>query len=138
MAAVNALTEVLSRRTTFPRLPEFLHQISTRMIRRFFERGDCGFMFEDVAEFVEIFQDAGFRKRVDGECYGWAALDRERLSSEVDGHQGSRFQQRVRFRIDDDREKAILESVLAKDVGEARRDDSLEAKVCQRPDGVLA
>jgi len=104
----------------------------------FFECGDCGFMFEDVAEFVEVLQDAGFRERIDGECYRWAALNRERLSSEVDGHQGSRFQQRVRFRIDDDREKAVLESVLAKDVGEARRDDSLEAKVCQRPDGVLA
>ena len=41
-------------------------------------------------------------------------------------------------RVDLDGHEAVLGAVVAEDVGEARRDDGLEAVVHDRPDGVLA
>src|SRR5262245_30253038 len=103
-----------------------------------FVRGDGLLVFEDVADLVEAFEDAGFRKRIDGEAHRGAAVKRQRLRSEVDRHQQIRFQHCVNLRIHHDGKKSVLQAVLPEDVGEARRDDRFESEILQRPHGMLA
>src|SRR5215510_3276074 len=94
---------------------------------------DSGFVFEDVSNFVEAFEDAGLGKRIDGKRYCRAAFNRHCLGREVDRHEYTRLQKRVSGRFDGNREQSILQAILAEDVGETCRDDRFETEVLECP-----
>ncbi len=113
-------------------------QCARRQLFPVFECGDGLFVFEDVAELVEIFEEAGFRERVDGEGHGWTVADGERLGGKIDGRYRIRAQQGVGFAIDDDGKQTILQRILTEDIGKTCRDHGFETEVHQSPHGMFA
>jgi|SRR5438132_1269938 len=103
-----------------------------------FERRDGRPLFQDVADFIETFEDAGLRERIDWKCHSRAAVNGKSLGGEIDGHGGAGLQQRMGFGIHDNWEKAVFQTVLAKDIGEAGGDHGPEAEIHESPWGVLA
>ena len=95
-------------------------------------------MFEDVAQFIKVFEDACFRKGIDWKVHGRSAFNRKRLSREIDRDAGAGFQQRMRAGIDNDGQQTILQRILAEDIRKTRRDDSSEAVIRQCPNRMLA
>ena len=75
-----------------------------------FECGDTSVVLEDVADLVEIFEDARLRKRIDRKFNCRPTLDGECLGVDVDRDVRSRLQQCVRLAIHHDRKQSVLQA----------------------------
>src|SRR5690349_13557394 len=105
---------------------------------------DVGLLREQVAELVGAREEHALGERVDLEVDGRAVRQEDALLGEVDGELGIGLaleqleQSLVRDPVDDDRQDAVLEAVVAEDVGERRGQDRLHAPRRERPGRVLA
>src|SRR5262249_12677120 len=99
---------------------------------------DGSVVFEDISDFVQTFENAGLRKRIDGKGYGRAAFKGQCLHRKVDRHEFAWLQQGVSTRIHSNREQSILQAVLAKDIGEVCRDYCFETEIFERPHSVFS
>src|SRR5262249_18546915 len=99
---------------------------------------NSGFVFEDISDFVQAFEDACLREGIDRKFYGRALFNYECLRSEVDSYEYSGFQQGVSARIDHHWEESVLQAILPEDVGEACGDDRFEAEIFKCPDSVFS
>src|SRR5262245_2179613 len=104
----------------------------------FLEFRDSRVVLKDIAQLVQVFEDAGFGKRIDRERGCRPAIDRKRLVFQIDCHLGAWLQHRMRLGRDHNRQEPVLECILTEDIRKARRDDRFEAVIRQCPDGVLA
>src|SRR5437870_10957080 len=73
-----------------------------------FERGYRGFVFQDVADFIESLEDASLGEGIDWKSDSGAALDRKCLGSEIDRYGPTWLQQRVSLSIHNNRQESIF------------------------------
>ena len=66
---------------------------------RHLECGDCIFLLEHVAQFIDAFQQAVFRKAINYELDLTAARKRDRLGRELDFHGCSGRRQQLRVSV---------------------------------------
>src|SRR5215469_9257450 len=95
-------------------------------------------------DIVQPVQQAVLAKRVDLEMDFFAIRARDRLGLQVDGHDRVRALLGIFHQLFDDllrqrdRQDAVLEAVVVKDVGKGGRDDTADPEIVQRPGSVLA
>ncbi|CUX25040.1 hypothetical protein AGR7B_Cc270255 [Agrobacterium deltaense RV3] len=104
-----------------------------------FERVDGARMFERQADIVQTVQHAMALEFVDLEGDRAAIGAADFLTFQIDGENGVRSARRIVQQLfevlgtDDDRQDAILETVIVEDVGEAGGDHAADAKIEKRP-----
>lgn len=94
-----------------------------------------------MAERIDAVEQATARKSLDFECRRFAAAeDADKFLFEIDDNfrTGMREQVFVRFVIDFDRQKPVLQRIALEDIGDIRADDGAEAEIVKRPGRVLA
>src|SRR5262245_9489690 len=99
---------------------------------------DSSFVFEDISDFVQAFENTGLGKRIDGKRNSRAAFNRQCLGIKVDSRENTRLQQGVNAGIHDNGEESILQAVLPEDVGEACRDYCFETEIFEGPHSVFS
>src|SRR5579875_3366504 len=98
--------------------------------------GDRLLLLERERDVVEAVQEAVLGLRIDLERRR-AARPADRLLREIDLRLPRLADRGDRLLVEDDRQQPDLRAVVAEDVGEARRDDRLEAVVLEAPGRVL-
>src|SRR5437867_8687605 len=68
-----------------------------------FERGDRGFVFQDVADFIDALKDASLGEGIDWKSDSGAALDRKCLGRKIDRYRGAGLQQAVSHGVHNNR-----------------------------------
>src|SRR3989338_7765140 len=108
------------------------------------ERLDLIDMLQGQADVVQAVQQTMFTKRLHLEIIHRPVRRGDALSLQVDlqtiaRRNLHRLEQRIHlFRSQADRQQAVLEAIIEKDVGETRRDDGAETVIFQRPRRMLA
>src|SRR3989442_14277817 len=72
-----------------------------------FERGYRGFVFQDVADFIEALEDARLREGVDWKSDSGAVLDRKCLGREIVRYRGAGLQQAVSPGVHNKRQQTV-------------------------------
>src|SRR5207249_4573460 len=73
-----------------------------------FERGYRGFVFQDVADFIESLKDASLGEGIDWKSASGASLDKKCLGGEIDRYRGAGLQQAVSLGIHNNREQSVF------------------------------
>src|SRR5689334_4625438 len=107
---------------------------------RLLELRDLLVLRQEEAELVDAVHEAVLREAVDRERRGAPVRQRDRLRAEVDAYARAGRGEELRHRggLEHDRDEAVLEGVVAEDVGDARRHHRLEPVVDEGPRRVLA
>jgi hypothetical protein len=107
-------------------------------------RGDLVVVAEEIAHLIRAGEEHGPGERIDVEGQIVVTREVDDLGLEVDRQFGVRVapdeveQLTMSIGVDDDRQEAVLERVVAEDVGEAGRQDRPDAPRGQGPRRVFA